>query len=66
MKTNEIKTYLHSLFMYPLLRNFLNVIDKGETACVNAGEKTAYHFADVGKVIYCLERFKDYKTKQNI
>jgi len=54
MKTNEIKTYLHSLFMYPLLRNFLNIIDKGEAACVNAGEKTAYHFADVGKVIYRL------------
>jgi|GEM_PF-1447127 len=66
MKTNEIKTYLHPLFMYPLLCNSLNVINKGGIACVNAGEKTAYHFADVDKVIYCLERFKDYKTNQNI
>ncbi|KKB54407.1 hypothetical protein HMPREF1212_00120 [Parabacteroides sp. HGS0025] len=42
--------------LYPLLgytqwRNFLPAIEKAKASCQNAGEDTAYHFADVRKMV---------------
>ena len=42
---------LQPLLGYSQWRNFSNIIDKAKDSCVNAGENTAYHFADVSKVI---------------
>lgn len=51
--------------LYPLLgytqwRNFLPAIEKAKASCQNAGEDTAYHFADVRKmvrILYSLFKF---------
>ena len=38
---------LQSLLGYSQWKNFLNVIDKAKTSCINAGIKDADHFVDI-------------------
>ena len=42
---------VHPSRIYAEWRNFEAAMDKAEAACVNAGEKVPYHFADVSKMI---------------
>ncbi len=42
---------LQELLGYTQWRNFLQVIDKAKTACANARQETADHFADASKMV---------------
>ena len=42
---------IQNLLGYTQWRNFLQVIDKAQIACTNAGQKTDDHFADVSKLV---------------
>jgi DNA-damage-inducible protein D len=42
---------LQTILGYTKWHNFVNVIEKGKTACGNAGEIILDHFADVGKMV---------------
>jgi DNA-damage-inducible protein D len=42
---------LQKLLDYDEWRNFLKVIDKAKTACLNSGQNVSYHFVDVNKMI---------------
>ncbi len=42
---------LQAIFHYTDWRNFLNVIDKAQKACANAGEPVSDHFVDTNKLI---------------
>ena len=40
---------LSNLLGYAQWRNFENIIEKAKAACENAGQETAYHFAESAK-----------------
>lgn len=42
---------LQEILNYSKWDNFVNVIDKAKSSCLNAGENVADHFADIGKMV---------------
>lgn len=68
---------LSTLLGYAQWRNFENIIEKAKTACANAGQEIAYHFADISKMValgsgsirevkdYMLTRYACYLIAQN-
>jgi len=48
-----------SIFGYGEWRNFLKVVEKAKTACVNAGFSIADHFFDVNKMVPLGRRRKE-------
>jgi len=42
---------LQSILKYTEWRNFINIIDKAKTACVNSGASLEDHFVDVNKMV---------------
>jgi DNA-damage-inducible protein D len=42
---------LQKLLDYDEWRNFLKVIDKAKTACLNSGQNVSDHFVDVNKMV---------------
>ena len=42
---------LQKLLDYDEWRNFLKVIDKAKTACLNSGQNISDHFVDVNKMV---------------
>lgn len=42
---------VQEILNYSKWDNFINVIDKAKSACMNAGENVADHFADIGKMV---------------
>jgi DNA-damage-inducible protein D len=42
---------LQKLLDYDEWRNFLKVVDKAQTACLNSGQKVSDHFVDINKMV---------------
>ena len=42
---------LQKLLDYDEWRNFLKVIDKAKTACLNSGQNVSDHFVDINKMV---------------
>jgi len=42
---------LQEIFNYTEWRNFLKVVDKAKSSCINSGESVPDHFVDVNKMV---------------